>query len=203
MQNPLLIGLSRQVVLERQMDVVANNLANINTNGFKAERSVFQEFLNTGAHEDNFQGRDRRVSFVQDRAAYHDFAGGPLEETKNPLDIAIDGNAFLVVQTPNGERFSRYFLQCRTREDLRSKMACHKALAEAKKTIEAQEKSQSALDSATKTMRLQTAELKKTDAARIQAEARVESLAKALVSVAIAVAVHKLRWPGHLPADRQ
>ena len=91
MQNALLIGLSRQVVLERQMDVVANNLANINTNGFKAERSVFQEFLNTGAHEDDFQGRDRRVSFVQDRAAYHDFAGGPLEETKNPLDIAVDG----------------------------------------------------------------------------------------------------------------
>ena len=107
MENALLVGLSRQVVLERQMDVVANNLANINTNGFKAERSVFQEFLNTGAHEDNFQGRDRRVSFVQDRAAYHDFAGGPLEETKNPLDIAIDGNAFLVVQTPNGERFTR------------------------------------------------------------------------------------------------
>lgn len=107
MQNALLIGLSRQVVLERQMDVVANNLANINTNGFKAERSVFQEFLNTGAHEDNFQARDRRVSFVQDRAAYHDLSGGPLEETKNPLDIAIDGNAFLVVQTPQGERFTR------------------------------------------------------------------------------------------------
>ena len=64
MQNTLLVGLSRQVVLERQMDVVANNLANINTNGFKAERSVFQEFLNTGAHEDNFQAQDRRVGRV-------------------------------------------------------------------------------------------------------------------------------------------
>ncbi|WP_322518075.1 flagellar basal-body rod protein FlgF [Rhodopseudomonas palustris] len=107
MQNTLLVGLSRQVVLERQMDVVANNLANMNTNGFKAERSMFQEFLNTGAHEDNFQGRDRRVSFVQDRAAYHDFSAGPLNETKNPLDVAIDGSAFLVVQTPAGERFTR------------------------------------------------------------------------------------------------
>ncbi|KPF99843.1 flagellar biosynthesis protein FlgF [Rhodopseudomonas sp. AAP120] len=107
MQNTLLVGLSRQVVLERQMDVVANNLANINTNGFKAERSMFQEFLNTGAHEDNFPSPDRRVSFVQDRAAYHDFSSGPLEETKNPLDIAIDGSAFLVVQTPAGERYTR------------------------------------------------------------------------------------------------
>jgi len=107
MQNTLLVGLSRQVVLERQMDVVANNLANMNTNGFKAERSVFQEFLNTGAHEDNFQRQDRRVSFVQDRAAYHDFSPGPMEQTKNPLDIAIDGSAYLVVQTPAGERFTR------------------------------------------------------------------------------------------------
>jgi flagellar basal-body rod protein FlgF len=107
MENTLLVGLSRQVVLERQMDVVANNLANVNTNGFKAERSMFQEYLNTGAHEDNFQQADRRVSFVQDRATFHELSSGPTEETKNPLDIAIDGSAFLVVQTPQGERFTR------------------------------------------------------------------------------------------------
>lgn len=107
MENALLVGLSRQVVLERQMDVVANNLANLNTNGFKAERSVFQEFLNTGAHEDNFARPDRRVSFVQDRATYHDLSTGALQETKNPLDVAIDGKGFLVVQTPQGERFTR------------------------------------------------------------------------------------------------
>ncbi len=62
MQNTLLVGLSRQVVLERQMDVVANNIANITTNGYKADRSLFQEFLRSGAHEDNFAPSDRRVS---------------------------------------------------------------------------------------------------------------------------------------------
>jgi len=67
MENTLLVGLSRQMTLERQMDVVANNVANINTNGFKADRSLFEEFLNSGAHEDNFARPDRRVSFVQDR----------------------------------------------------------------------------------------------------------------------------------------
>ena len=107
MQNTLLVGLSRQVVLERQMDVVANNIANINTSGFKADRSLFQEYLATGAHEDNFARSDRRVSFVQDRATFHDFSPGPTQETKNPLDVAIDGNAFLVVQTPAGERYTR------------------------------------------------------------------------------------------------
>jgi flagellar basal-body rod protein FlgF/flagellar basal-body rod protein FlgG len=107
MQNTLLVGLSRQMVLERQMDVVANNVANINTSGYKADRSLFEEYLASGAHEDNFARSDRRLSFVQDRATFHDFSQGPTEETKNPLDVAIDGSAFLVVQTPAGERYTR------------------------------------------------------------------------------------------------
>ncbi len=61
MENTLLVGLSRQMVLERQMDVVANNVANVNTNGFKADRSLFEEYLRSPAHEDNFQRTDRRV----------------------------------------------------------------------------------------------------------------------------------------------
>jgi flagellar basal-body rod protein FlgF len=107
MENTLLVGLSRQMTLERQMDVVANNVANINTTGFKADRSLFEEFLRSPAHEDNFVPSDRRVSFVQDRATFHDFSAGPSELTKNPLDVAVDGNAFLVVQTPAGERYTR------------------------------------------------------------------------------------------------
>ena len=107
MENTLLVGLSRQMTLERQMDVVANNVANINTTGFKADRSLFEEYLRSPAHEDNFARADRRVSFVQDRATFHDFAAGPSEQTKNPLDIAIDGKGFLVVQTPAGERYTR------------------------------------------------------------------------------------------------
>jgi flagellar basal-body rod protein FlgF/flagellar basal-body rod protein FlgG len=107
MQNTLLIGLSRQVVLERQMDVVANNVANINTSGYKADRSLFEEYLRSNAHEDNFASSDRRLSFVQDRATFHDFSAGPTDETKNPLDVAIDGGGFLAVQTPAGERYTR------------------------------------------------------------------------------------------------
>src|ERR1700709_671355 len=107
MENMLLVGLSRQMTLERQMDVVANNVSNVNTNGYKADKSLFQEFLTSGAHEDNFKGADRRVSYVTDRATYHDFAQGAAEATKNPLDIAIDGKGFLVVQTSGGERYTR------------------------------------------------------------------------------------------------
>jgi flagellar basal-body rod protein FlgF len=93
--------------LERQLDVVANNIANVNTAGFKADQSLFEEYLQSGAHEDNFKPSDRRVSYVQDRGTYRDFSQGPAEQTKNPLDVAITGNAFLVVQTAAGERYTR------------------------------------------------------------------------------------------------
>jgi flagellar basal-body rod protein FlgF len=107
MENTLLIGLSRHLTLERQMDAVANNIANINTTGYKANRSLFQEYLRSGAHEDNFVGSDRRVSYVTEGLNYHDYSPGPLEQTKNPLDVAIDGSGFLAVQTPAGERYTR------------------------------------------------------------------------------------------------
>lgn len=107
MENALLVGLSRQTVLERQLDVVANNIANVNTAGFKADTSLFEEYLRTGAHEDNFVGSDRRLSFVQDRGTYRDFSQGAHEQTKNPLDLAISGEGFLVVQTAGGERYTR------------------------------------------------------------------------------------------------
>src|ERR1700743_3657360 len=107
MQNMLLIGLSRQTTLERQLDVVANNIANVNTAGFKSDSSLFEEYLMPGAHEDNFVGRDRRLSYVQDRGTFRDFSQGPTEQTGNPLDVAISGNGFLVVQTAGGERYTR------------------------------------------------------------------------------------------------
>jgi len=104
MQNTLLVGLSRQVALGRELDVIANNIANLNTTGFKAEGSLFEEFLDTNARAD--QSRNR-VSFVRDRGSWHDLSAGPIEKTGNPLDVAIDGNAFLAVQTPRGERYTR------------------------------------------------------------------------------------------------
>lgn len=107
MENTLLVGLSRQVALRRELDVVANNLANLGTTGFKGENTLFQEFLAGRAREHNFQGADQRVSMVIDRATRTDFGQGPLEHTQSPLDLAIDGEGFFVVETPQGERYTR------------------------------------------------------------------------------------------------
>ncbi len=107
MENTLLIGLSRQTALKRALDVTANNIANMNTTGFKADGVVFEEHLRSAARGNTFGGADQRVSFVADRATWHDMRGGSVQETGNPLDLAISGDGFMVVQTPRGERYTR------------------------------------------------------------------------------------------------
>jgi flagellar basal-body rod protein FlgF len=107
MENSLLVGLSRQVSLGRELEAVANNIANLNTTGFKADGTLFEEYMMPLARENAFAGSDRRVSFVRDRATWHDLSPGPLMQTGNPLDVAVGGNNFLVVQTPAGERYTR------------------------------------------------------------------------------------------------
>jgi len=102
MQNALLIGLSRQVALSRELDVVANNIANMNTTGFKADGSLFEEYLNSAA-----RAADTRVSFVRDRATWIDMSAGAIERTGNALDVAINGDGFFAVQTQRGVRYTR------------------------------------------------------------------------------------------------
>jgi flagellar basal-body rod protein FlgF len=101
------MGLSRELALRHELDVVANNVANIDTTGFKADHAAFSAFLMPGASDGNFTGGDQKVSFVQERGNWIDFSPGALQHTGNPLDVAIKGNAFLAVQTANGTRYTR------------------------------------------------------------------------------------------------
>jgi flagellar basal-body rod protein FlgF len=107
MQNTLLIGLSRQTALQRELDVVANNIANVNTTGFKSDGAVFSEYLENRASAELFASPDRRMSMVQDRMSWHDMSQGTVQQTGGPLDVAIDGEGMLVVQTARGERYTR------------------------------------------------------------------------------------------------
>ncbi len=107
MDNAILIGLSRQMTLKRQMDVIANNLANLNTAGFKADSLRFEEFLGDTARDEGIQGASGGVSFVLERGAVPNMSAGAFERTGNDLDVAISAEAWLVVQTPEGERYTR------------------------------------------------------------------------------------------------
>jgi flagellar basal-body rod protein FlgF len=108
MQNALLVGLSRQMSLSHELDVIANNIANLDTTGFKADNAAFSQYIMPGARDDDFAaGKDRRISFVQDRATWVDFSPGTMQRTGNPLDVAIDGKGYFTVQTQRGQRYTR------------------------------------------------------------------------------------------------
>ncbi len=107
MENALLVGLSRQMGLAHELDVVSNNIANINTTGFKADNAAFSEFLTSNARDNDFGGKDKRISFVQDRNTWIDLSQGAVERTGNPLDVAVDGKGYFTVQTQRGQRYTR------------------------------------------------------------------------------------------------
>jgi flagellar basal-body rod protein FlgF len=100
MENTTFIVLSQQMALRRQMDVIANNIANTGTNGFKAGRMLFASYLQN-------VGRSERAAFVQDIAVALDPRDGEITTTNNPLDLAIQGEGFFKVETPDGIRYTR------------------------------------------------------------------------------------------------
>lgn len=86
------------------LDATANNLANAQTPGYKADHAVFREHLMT-AVDGGRAVREMRFSAID--AMAHDFTGGAITETERPLDAAIDGDGFFTIKTPQGERYTR------------------------------------------------------------------------------------------------
>ncbi|MDP3736674.1 MAG: flagellar basal-body rod protein FlgF [Hyphomonadaceae bacterium] len=104
MDNSLMVGLSAQQVLQQRMDLTANNLANMTTSGFKTERLVMRELSERPAAASD---TPQDIAFVDAWMLQRDFSSGPMEQTGNPLDMAIDGEGFFVVQTADGEAYTR------------------------------------------------------------------------------------------------
>lgn len=98
MDNTTYVALSLARAMQRDLDVTANNIANANTAGFKAERIIFSSFL----HPDEGQEVGRGTNFVVDQGSYLDRTQGAMTRTDNPLDIAVKGDAFLSYRTPEG-----------------------------------------------------------------------------------------------------
>lgn len=105
MENTLYIALARQTGLWNQLDMVANNLANMNTVGYKSLQPHFTEYLSKSKTDEKLL--DDRLSFVHDFGIVRDFTPGALSSTGNPLDLAIHGDGYFVVETPDGIRYTR------------------------------------------------------------------------------------------------
>ena len=106
MDNASLVSLSYQLAAFRSMDVIANNLANASTPGFKRESVKFEEYVQPVQPAEGQSG-SQSLAFVRDAGVVRDLSDGSLEHTGSPYDLAINGNGYFAVQTPAGERYTR------------------------------------------------------------------------------------------------
>ena len=102
-QGIYLASMGMTPLIDKQ-DQIANNLANINTTGFKQSGTFmrsYQKFLSNDQHQpfDN--------SEIKTDEAYIDYSAGAMEKTDSPLDVYVQGSGFLTVMTPSGIRYTR------------------------------------------------------------------------------------------------
>ncbi len=103
METSAVIAASRQGALKRQLEIVANNLANMSTNGYKSSQMMFVE------HVVKSKGGERLISpnltYTRDIATRIDVSDGAIETTGNPLDLAIRNDGFFVVRDAQGQEY--------------------------------------------------------------------------------------------------
>ncbi|MET0388344.1 MAG: flagellar basal-body rod protein FlgF [Polyangiales bacterium] len=104
MSDGIYAALSGAIAQERALNAVANNVANVNTTGFKADKTVFAEVMNEVKNERKI-GPSLRYSTVNQFAV--DPQPGSLKLTGRPFDVALHGDGYFTVRTPLGERYTR------------------------------------------------------------------------------------------------
>jgi flagellar basal-body rod protein FlgF len=105
MENTSYVALSRQAGLWRQLEVVANNLANANTPAFKGEQVMFTDYMVKTKSDTTPFGR--QISFARDVGTVRDTREGSETKTDAPLDVAIHGDGYFTLDTPSGPRYTR------------------------------------------------------------------------------------------------
>jgi flagellar basal-body rod protein FlgF len=104
LDNAIYVALSRQMTLRRELDVTANNIANVDTAGFKVESLMVKTDPQVSADPLDPSGP---LKYVLDDGVARDFGQGALHQTDRPLDLGIEGEGFFKVMTPQGERYTR------------------------------------------------------------------------------------------------
>ncbi len=101
MDNAIYTTLGRQSGLLREMQVIANNIANVSTTGYRREAVVFAE------HVSSLEDGGPSLSMANGTGRATDDRQGPLSRTNATFDFAIEGEGFFLLLTPEGERLSR------------------------------------------------------------------------------------------------
>ncbi len=112
MSGDIYLAASAALAYEKRMEVVANNLANLNTAGFKRDNVSFQAYMldNTGSSSPvnpPYPQASNPESFWVEYKGWTDYSQGALQQTGNPFDLAVEGKGFFTVQSPDGELYTR------------------------------------------------------------------------------------------------
>ena len=99
MRGNLYVELSGEIALEKRLDTVATNLANVNTGGYRAQGVSFASVLSKAG--------ERPAAFVATGADYISRAQGAAQQTGSPFDVAIQGNSWFSIKTPDGTAYTR------------------------------------------------------------------------------------------------
>ena len=117
MHEGLIIAASGGIKQQVKMDVLANNMANLNNAGFKSDGLVFREIYPPFDEDSSAEASKNallppndssaNVAYVAVDTLYTDHSQGTFHATGNPLDLALEGEGFFEVDTPNGVRYTR------------------------------------------------------------------------------------------------
>ena len=100
METISFIALSKMTAMRRNLSVIANNMANLNTTGYQTETPIFKEYLVKTSPKNS-------ISYVQDIGAWHDTTPGGFRFTGSKFDLAIKGDGYFSVQTQGGTKYTR------------------------------------------------------------------------------------------------
>lgn len=101
MNNTSYIALSKQSGLSKELTSIANNIANVDTAGYRREGFVFSEYVQM------LEPQDRSISQANVGGHFFDATPGAVTQTGSPFDLAIDGEGYFQIETPRGDRLTR------------------------------------------------------------------------------------------------
>jgi flagellar basal-body rod protein FlgG len=107
MNSGIYAAVSGSLAAMSRMDMISNNLANINTPGYKKDKMSFEGLLAGNANPPAVPQSTTADPILQKENIYIDYTSGPTSQSGNPLDLALDGDGFVAVTTPEGTAYTR------------------------------------------------------------------------------------------------
>ena len=107
MNSGMYSAVSGSLAAMRKLDMISNNLANINTPGFKKDKMSFEGVMATATAAGTVPQSITSDPVLQKENVFIDYGSGPTSQSGNPLDLALEGDGFFAVTTPQGTAYTR------------------------------------------------------------------------------------------------